>query len=347
MDLRWLDPADPAPRDLAGAVAVLDAARAVDSPYRLADTVSSVRTRLRHGTDGEAGAMAVAHDGGRVVGVLEVELPRWDNHHLGSVDVVVDPLRRRQGFGRQLFAAGTTVLRDDGRRVVVTDGWDAPAATAFAATLGLARVGEEVERRQDVATLDPEVLAALRAQAEPHASAYRLVRLPTWTPDSRLAELAALTSVINDAPTDDLDVEDEVFPPERIRTFEAAQLAHGRRTYRLAAIPRHGGGLVGQTMVAVDSERPGHGRQYDTSVCREHRGHRLGLLLKLEMLRWLAESEPQLRVLDTWNAASNQAMIVVNEALGYRVMGRAVLWQRSLDVGGARSQPGSSSDRAG
>ncbi len=37
------------------------------------------------------------------------------------------------------------------------------------------------------------------------------------------------------------------------------------------------------------------------------------------MVAWLAEVEPQLAELTTWNAASNAHMIEVNELLGYRV----------------------------
>jgi len=58
--------------------------------------------------------------------------------------------------------------------------------------------------------------------------------------------------------------------------------------------------------------------------------HRLGLLLKIEMLRWLGDIEPQLRVLDTWNAATNAHMIGVNEQLGYRVVREGLEWQKHL-----------------
>jgi RimJ/RimL family protein N-acetyltransferase len=54
-------------------------------------------------------------------------------------------------------------------------------------------------------------------------------------------------------------------------------------------------------------------------VSRAHRGHRLGLLLKIAMMRWLAEAEPQLELLETWNNADNRFMISVNELLGYRL----------------------------
>ena len=40
------------------------------------------------------------------------------------------------------------------------------------------------------------------------------------------------------------------------------------------------------------------------------------------MMRWLAEVEPQLETVDTFNAESNDHMVAVNERLGYRVMGR-------------------------
>jgi len=71
-------------------------------------------------------------------------------------------------------------------------------------------------------------------------------------------------------------------------------------------------------------------QRHDTSVVGEHRGHRLGLLLKIAMLDHLRETEPQLAVIDTWNAATNDRMIAVNEALGYRVLGQALACQLRL-----------------
>ncbi|HEU4910767.1 MAG TPA: GNAT family N-acetyltransferase, partial [Actinomycetes bacterium] len=112
--------------------------------------------------------------------------------------------------------------------------------------------------------------------------------------------------------------------------FEAAQLAHGRRMRQLVARHKESGVLAGHTVVGVESDRPWYGDQFDTSVLREHRGHRLGLLLKIGMLRWLAEVEPQLRMIDTWNAGSNEHMIAVNEALGYEVVATATEYQRHL-----------------
>jgi RimJ/RimL family protein N-acetyltransferase len=82
--------------------------------------------------------------------------------------------------------------------------------------------------------------------------------------------------------------------------------------------------------VVVDTESPEIGDQHDTSVARRHRGHRLGLLLKAEMLLWLADAEPQVAHIHTNNAESNQHMIAVNDRLGYRPVARIVEFQRRL-----------------
>ena len=79
--------------------------------------------------------------------------------------------------------------------------------------------------------------------------------------------------------------------------------------------------------LAVEEDRPWHAHQLDTSVLAEHRGHRLGLLLKGSMVHWLAEAEPQLLEVDTWNAASNAHMIAVNDRLGYQVVATATCYQ--------------------
>jgi hypothetical protein len=45
----------------------------------------------------------------------------------------------------------------------------------------------------------------------------------------------------------------------------------------------------------VDRQTPRWAAQEDTSVLTEHRGHRLGLAMKADLLAWLAEAEPQLQ----------------------------------------------------
>jgi GNAT superfamily N-acetyltransferase len=331
MEVTWLDPARLDRRDVDAAVAVLEAARQVDCPHELSPTTTAYAARLRHGWDGTPPLAGLARDGdGRATGVLEVVLPHWDNTHTGWLELTVDPLARRQGIGRWLFEAGVERIRAAGRSLVLAECFDLPAAVALAKAMGLDRVSEEVQRRQDLRRLDRSRLDHALTAARELASGYEVVRLPGRTPADLLGEVVEMTAAINDAPVDDFDVEDDVFSPERIRAFEAAQVSQGRRLYRLVAREGTTGVLAGHTVVAVDMERPGYAEQLDTSVLRAHRGHRLGVLLKASMVHWLDEEEPQLRVVDTWNAASNAHMIAVNEALGYSVVARGIGWQRHL-----------------
>src|SRR5262249_52850033 len=94
----------------------------------------------------------------------------------------------------------------------------------------------------------------------------------------------------------------------------------GRVGYRIVAVDTRTGRFVGYTGVGVDAERPWHATQYATTVLAEHRGHRLGVLLKIEMLRLLRDREPALRENSTWNSPDNEHMVAVNEALGYRLV---------------------------
>jgi len=322
---------EPAVADVAGAVAVVEAARIVDCPHQLNTTVSEFVSGVRHGWDGDPAATAVARrSDGTVIAVFGVSMPTRDNTHLGEVFVTVDPRWRREGLGAQLFAAGVDRIRAAGRTLVVANCWDGSAGVPFAKSVGLDRASEDIMRRHDLSTVDHDRIAGLAMDAREHAGAYELLRLPGAVPNELLEAVAQLTEAINDAPTDDLDVEDEVFSPDRIRAFEAAQGAYERHIYRLVARHRATGELAGHTLVGVPVQHPWQAWQLDTSVVRAHRGNRLGLLLKAEMLGWLRESEPQLHRLDTWNAASNAHMIEINETLGYHVVAGNIGWQRHL-----------------
>jgi GNAT superfamily N-acetyltransferase len=331
MELTWIDPANVDERDVAGAVALLVAAQAVDVPSAAPWTRTGLLADLRSGWDGDPAIAGVCRDKrGRVVGLLLYGFTSWDNSHIGFLEVTVDPESRRQGLGRQLLEAGIERVRAEGKTLVLTESHDSPAARALGAALGFECASTALKRRQDLLTLDWGALDRDYARAVAGAPDYELLRLFGPTPDELIDAVATMTASINDAPIDALEVEDEVFSTARIRAFERGQQERRRRTYRVVARHRTTGELAGHTMASVDPDHPGFGGQFDTSVVRAHRGRRLGLLLKIEMLRWLSDVEPQLRVLDTWNAASNDHMIAVNEQLGYHVIGAGLEWQKHI-----------------
>src|SRR5436190_18177047 len=93
------------------------------------------------------------------------------------------------------------------------------------------------------------------------------------------------------------------------------------RDYTVAARHDDTGELAALTEISVDPGEPGWGFQVYTVVARNHRGHGLGLLLKIAMMELLATTETQLERIVTWNDQGNTHMIAVNEAMGYTVLG--------------------------
>jgi GNAT superfamily N-acetyltransferase len=328
VDVTWLESDAPDPQLTAGIAAVRDAARAYDTPQLPPHPLSNLTANLRHGWDGDRPLIAAAREGNRVVAYLSIELPQWDNRHLGQVEVTVDPLARRRGLGRTLFVTGIERVRADGRPLVTTECFDDTSAVKFLETTGFERASVEVLRTQDPAMVGWAQLDRLYAEAEVESADYELVRIPGQVPAAMLDDVGRLAESINDAPTDDLDMEDEAFPADRIRRMEIVQEASGRRIYRLIVRHRSSGELAGHTALAVEIEQPWLGHQLETTVAQKHRGHRLGLLLKIGMLHWMRDLEAQLRSITTWNAASNAHMVSINEQLGYVPIARGIAWQR-------------------
>ena len=315
---------------VAAVVDLKNTASKVDAPFEHPSTMRTYTAMMLHGWDGETPETYAAWDDGSLVGALELSVSEWDNTHVAWVAITVHPDQRRRGHGTRLFEFAVDRARSLGRRSLGCDGWDTAAARGFAAKHGLPRKSSAINRRQTLAAVDQRALARIRHEAAAAAAPYELLRIARETPAEMLDAVAEMTASINDAPTDDLDIEDEVFPPERIVAYETAQRAGGNRLYRVVARHRESGVLAGHSVVAVEIERPAIGDQHDTSVLQEHRGHRLGLLLKTDMLAWLAEEEPELETIDTWNAESNDHMIQVNDDLGYRALGRELQFQADI-----------------
>src|SRR5512139_3531866 len=256
-------------------VAVNNAVQQVDSPWSYPSTVTTVAGMMRHGWDGETPRCIVARAGDDVVGHASFWIGEWDNTDLAWFDIVVHPEARRAGVGTALVGALRDLTRETGRSKIGADGWDSEATYAFAGAHGFEKKSQAINRRQFLADIDRSFVEKLHDQAAEIAADYELLRIVGPTPDDLMDKVAVMTAAINDAPLDDLEIEDEVFPPERVRGYENATIARGQRLYRLVAQHRGTGELAGHTIVAVEDERPAIGHQHDTSVVRDHRGHRL------------------------------------------------------------------------
>jgi RimJ/RimL family protein N-acetyltransferase len=191
-----------------------------------------------------------------------------------------------------------------------------------------------------------ERLTQLRGTAEQAAAGYSLMSWTGPVPEEFLEQAAALYAALNDAPHDP-HVAPAVWDAQRVRERVNDLRPHyGARTYAVVARHDATGELAALTEVAVDPADPGWGHQGLTGVTRQHRGHRLGLLVKTAMAQWLKAAEPTVEQIQTWNAESNRYMIAVNEALGYTILGQpAISWRLEVPaVLGDRALAGQARD---
>lgn len=280
----------------------------------------------------------VARDpGGRAVGGARLALPQRDNLHLCELELAVHPEARRRGVGRALSADIERLMRTDRRTTVLSYVDEPPAlagsapARAFAAALGWSLAQEEVRRDIDL-PLDPDRVAELEQRCAPYAQDYEIRTWYGWCPDELLTDRALLIQRMStDVPLGEIDLHEEVWDGARVRRVEQRNAAVDRASLTAGAVHRPTGRLVAYTDMGIPRGTPERAYQSDTIVLAEHRGHRLGTLVKIAALRDLAEKWPQCRYISTWNAEENVHMIDVNEALGARVNGSAPCFQRVLD----------------
>jgi GNAT superfamily N-acetyltransferase len=178
----------------------------------------------------------------------------------------------------------------------------------------------------------PGVLEAHRDAAAARAgSDYRLVRWTGATPERLVAGVALLnTRMSTDVPPGDLPAEEDVWTEERVRADDAAVEAGGRTLLVAAVEHAPSGTLVGFTELSLPSRPGGPAHQEDTLVLREHRGRRLGMLLKAANLLALRDRAPSCPSAITFNAEENRPMLRVNEAVGFAAVAYEGAWRRDL-----------------
>lgn len=293
-------------------------------------TRESFLARLDHPMPGQAFEHHLGFLDGVPVGYVQIGLPETDNLNNVNVVLFVLPAHRRRGVGRALFDVVRERARAAGRRHVIGEVASRhPDGAAFAAALG-ARPGlEEVRSRLDVRATDRARLGAFLRDAWRHAEGYGLIQWTGVPPEEIIDDVARLEgSFHGEAPTGDLPWEPEKVDADQIRQGELLRERHGRVTYNTGAMIRER--LVGWTMIVGSRADPAHAWQSITLVDRAHRGHRLGMLLKVANLSHVRESRAGLEVIDTFNADSNEHMLRINRAMGFRAVDRATYWQLAV-----------------
>ena len=164
-------------------------------------------------------------------------------------------------------------------------------------------------------------------------SDYRILAFVGPVPEEYAATWATLAGSLEvEAPTGGIELESSDTGVEGLRAEETLMARQGRTPYRSVALDP-AGRVVAYTEVVTTAHEPDRAYQWGTLVHADHRGHRLGLAVKVAAQRLLQQHAPGVRGVWTWNAEENVPMIAVNEQLGFRAVERAGWFERRLDEG--------------
>lgn len=288
---------------------------------------------------------------GDAVGVLTVTMPNEEGMITSEFDLCVHPDHSGSGIEEALLAVAERTAHERGRTILQTwtmhrrdtagerltppTGWGTIPAkdrqTAFMLDAGFAF--EQTERNStfdlhgSFAQVERLYSDALRT-AGPD---YRVVAWSPPTPPEYAEGFAyAVSRMATDVPSAGMVFDEETWDAARVARRDARVLAGGR-TMSVACVEHVPSGRIvafNELMIGVDRTRATH--QYGTLVLKEHRGHRLGTIVKCaNLLRW-RELVPESPRVSTFNAEENRPMLDINEAIGFTPASYAAAWKKVL-----------------
>ena len=191
---------------------------------------------------------------------------------------------------------------------------------------------EQVNRYSRIAFPVAGVQEQLAAAIERSGPDYRLHSWLGSTPERWLEDLAVLiTRMSTDAPDAGVGTPEDVWTAERLAAENARKERDDPRRFVTTAVEHvPTGKLVGFTEYSIPPDTGRAASQYATLVLSEHRGHKLGMLLKIANLAYLEQVAPGYPSATTWNAEENRPMLDVNEAIGFVGIAFEGIWRKDL-----------------
>lgn len=290
---------------------------------------------FRSNDPGEKQVVLGAYDGDTLVGFCAYWFPLLDNLDKVYLELHVDPPARRRGVGRALVAEVEDRARAAGRTLLLTDSKipsgerETHPYRRFADACGFEFSNVEVVRHLALPVADERLQAWADKAAERHAG-YTIATYVDEFPDDLAESLCLLMGQLAvDAPTGLVDFEEEAFTTDRLKERYVTAAAMGRSIYETVALSADRT-VVAQSTLAVAKGESTDVFQWGTFVHREHRGHRLGLAVKVANIRAVQDAFPDKTRITTQNAEQNDYMVDINKEIGFEAVEDSAEWIKRL-----------------
>ena len=286
----------------------------------------------------------------RFVGRIGVELPAEGDSKVAFWFIELLRGVWNRGIGSAAYQLVERTARENGRTILQS--WaEHPAAPGprLASPTGFGEIPEDhaarfflrhgysleqVERNSafDLTGSFDGVELLLREAEAAAGDDYRVVQWFAPTPPEYAAGYAWMKSrMITDAPAAELEFDEETWDAARVAQHDAKYTDVGRLLLVTAAQHIATGELCAFNELTIGKDRTEASHQEDTLVLKEHRGHKLGTLVKCAgLLTWRKLVPDSPRVI-TYNAEENRPMLDINEAIGFAPIAYEGAWKKVLD----------------
>lgn len=276
----------------------------------------------------DPGNWVVRDSDGLIIGYLDAAFERGDNEHLYWMETFVLPEYRRKGIGSWLFAEGLKEAQKRNTTIVGTYSVSAvPSAGSFLEALEFEAKQVNRYSELDLTTIDWDMVDRWVEEGPGRAPGYELQLIEGVYPESHYDAVIAWWSIMNTAPKDDLTWNDDNLTKERLAGWEKRFAASTKDRWEYIVRHIESGDCVGVTNVRLSPWNPSVIHQGDTGVHPDHRGHALGKWLKAAMLQKIHQERPEAEKVRTENAFSNDAMLGINNQLGFAETRALTLWE--------------------
>jgi GNAT superfamily N-acetyltransferase len=258
----------------------------------------------------------------------------WSNaageSHIMQGYVYVRRPWRRRGLGWRLLRVVVDEALIVGRSHLMWSTYDSlPGGEAWSRRVG-GRIGR-VNRNSELllADVDWERVESWVAEGPRRAAGYRLEFWEGPLPEHVIDDAARFHHLMNTQPRDDLEVGDVHVDADQVAEVDRHLAESGRLRWTLFVRDREDR-LVGGTELTFEPWEPRTAQQQNTATDPDHRGRGLAKWAKAATLLRLRREHPEVVRVRTGNAFSNDAILAINQALGFRVVEVRTEWQGTV-----------------
>ncbi len=269
----------------------------------------------------------IARDGDQIVGTtgLFLNLSQDLDNSWGWVYVL--PEYRKQGLGKRLARESVQYAAEKDRKRYATFVEAGSIYDFWTKRLGLKPVYNERISQLRLGEVDRTMVREWIDRAAERAGDYEVMFLSSPIEDEYLAQMVEVMEVMNTAPLEDMEEDPFHWTAEELRDIEKREAAKNRTLLTCVARHKSTGQFAGYTMVAMQGYHPKVADQWDTGVHPDHRNLGLGRWVKATMLDRIFNEYPQTEIIETENAESNEPMLNINVALGFKPSFEQVIHQ--------------------